>query len=197
MSIEIVDGTGTGKQAKVDADNRLHTQSVTTSSQASASTRGDHYNINTGDVTLTTDSQSGLLYIKNNEDNNIIITSVVYLIGNSTGGSGDVKLDILKNPSGGTVISDATQADIIQNKNFGSPKTLTADIYKGGEGKTLTGGSLAYSSRLSSAGTSYIIETGDIILTKGSKIAVRITPPSGNTSMIVQIAVAAYLKGDE
>ncbi len=61
MAEEIKDGTGTGKKVKVDAQNRLHTHSVTEGLVEHASSNGNSYNINTGTMTLTTGKESGLI----------------------------------------------------------------------------------------------------------------------------------------
>lgn len=196
MSI-IEDGSGSGYSAKVDANNRIHAKSVSVSTQGNSSENGDHYNINTGDITLTSGCESSVLYIKNNEDRDLIVTDIIYLLGNSTGGSGDMQVAIFRNPTVGTVVSDASNVEMKANKNFGSPKTLIADAYKGGEGKTLTNGTVAYRSRLGGASQTYVIKSGDLVLTKGTSVGIKVTPPSGNSSLTIQVAIAAYLRDEE
>jgi hypothetical protein len=53
MGRTVQDGTGRGYHAKVDANFRLHTQSVTDTAEQAANREGDAYNINTGVITLT------------------------------------------------------------------------------------------------------------------------------------------------
>lgn len=187
MSNIIKDGTGTGKVLKVDSSNRAHVHAVTESLSQNASRDGNGYNINTGTITLTTASKSELLYIENVGDNDLHIATIGYLIGNSTGGSGDIELGVNKNITGGTLISGALAPAINENKNCGSKKTLIVNTYKGAEGTTGTGGTPFYSSLIGGAPRSYPINTGDIVIPRGTNISLNITPPTGNTSMDVQI----------
>lgn len=189
----ITDGTGTGDTAKVTSDNRLSTIAITEPQIDHAAELGDRYNINTGDITLTTDSESSVLYIKSNEDNDIQITSFIYNLGASTGGTGDWLVEVYRNPTTGAVVSDASDVEMNSNQNFGSSKSLLADVYKGGEGKTLTNGSKSISSRITSSGR-VVISLGSLVLTKGTSLGVKITPPTSNTSATVQVAASLYVK---
>lgn len=187
MSEQIIDGTGSGKKAKVDAQNRLHTHSVSEGLVEHASANGNSYNINTGTLTLTSSNESGLLYLKNNADSDVHIASIGYLMGNSTGGTGDINITVVRNPSLGTVVSDASLVDINENKNVGSSKELTVNAYKGGEGKTITNGDPLYYSLVAGSARGYVISTGTVVIPKGGAIGVKLTPQTGNTSMNVQV----------
>ena len=79
------------------------------------------------------------------------------------------------------------------NMNFGSNKTLTADTFIGTEGATFTDGDLSISSRLSGSGRA-VISLGAVHIPKGSSIGVNITPQGSNTSVIIQVAIACYVK---
>lgn len=190
MSETIKDGTGSCYTVAVDKNNRLHTHSVNESLSQNASRIGDAYNINTGNISLTTDTTSEVLYLENVGDNDLHIATIGYLLGNSTGGSGDVEMMVSKNITGGTLISGALTPTINENKNVGSKKTLNVNVYKGVEGATSTGGVPFYSSLIGSAPRSYPISTGDIIISRGGNISLSITPPTGNTSMNVQVFLA-------
>ena len=187
MAEQILDGTGSGRKAKVDSGNRLHTHSVTETIAENASENGEAFNVNTGTINLTTANESGVLYFKNNGDKPIHIISIGYLLGNSTGGSGDVTLKVTKNSTAGTVISDAVPVPILENKNVGSSNVLDVNAYKGAEGKTITDGDDFYYSLLAGAARPYVIATGTLVVPKGGSIGVLVTPQSGNTSMNVQI----------
>jgi hypothetical protein len=187
MAEQIVDGTGSGKKVKVDAQNRLHTHSVTEGLVEHASANGNSYNINTGSLALTTANESALLYLKNNSDFDIHIASIGYLMGNSTGGAGDINITVLKNPSLGTIVTDESDVAINQNKNVGSSKNLTANAYKGGEGKTFTNGEPLYYSLVAGSARGYVIATGTIVVPKGGSIGINLTPQTGNTAMDVQV----------
>lgn len=190
----IKDGTGTGNTASVNSDNRLLTSAIQQSAAQDASRKGDAYNINTGDVTLTSSNESAVLYVKNNEEQDLIITTVIFLIGASTGGTGDLLASVFANPSAGTIISGAADAEMKANKNFGSNQVLAADVFKGAEGNTQTGSTVAFRSRLDGSSKQYTIGTGDIILPKGSTLAITIVPQASNTSTTLQVALATYLR---
>lgn len=190
MAEEIIDGTGSGNRAKVDSSKRLYTNSLSQTIVENASSNGDSYNVNTGLITLTDATDSYVLYFKNEGQNDLQISTVGYLLGNSTGGSGDLRISISKNPTGGTIISDAVDVSINENKNAGSSNQLSALAYSGGTGKTATGGSDFYYTLLAGAARPYIFSTGNIVLPTGSSIAVRIQPQTGNTSMDVEVFLA-------
>lgn len=176
----------TGKKVGVTEQGRLGVDSISKTILENASENGDSYNVNTGTINLTTANESSLLYLKNNGDP-ITVVTVGFLIGNSTGGSGDALATVLRNPTSGTIVSGATNVDININKNFSSNKELVVDAYKGAEGNTFTDGDNAYFSLLPGAARGYVIATGGIYIGKGASIGVKFTPPSGNTGMDIQV----------
>jgi hypothetical protein len=176
-----------GDKAKVTPDGLLRTYSVSEDVVENAAASGNSFNINTGVVTLTSASESAMLYLKNNGEEDIHISAIGFLLGNSTGGTGDLTCKVYKNPTAGTIISGAVDVDINQNKNAGSSKILTANAYKGAEANTVTGGDLWYTSLLAGSGRPYVIATGTLVITPGSSIGISITPQTSNTSMGAQI----------
>jgi hypothetical protein len=195
MSFTIRDGIGSGKEAKVTNDNRLSTTSVTETEADRATDLGTRYNINTGTVTLTDAANTTVLYIKNNEDSDLIVTALIYNLGNSTGGTGDLTVDVIRNPTTGDIVTNANDVDILQNQNHGSTRPLVADTYKGATSEAvITDGDVTIST-LSASGTGRIvIALGALTLQKGSTLAVNVTPQTSNTSQGVQIAAACYVK---
>jgi len=196
MAEEIIDGKGTGSRARVDQLGRLYTNAISQDVADYHNIGGDRYNINTDDLTLTTANESVLLYIKNNDSRDLVVDSVIQIIGSSTGGVGQLKSYIYRNPTGGTIVTDETEAAIISNLNYGSTNTLTGNIYMGAEGKTQTGGVASLTSILTPPITN-LVRVGGIIIPKGASIAVSIQPPTSNTSMTVNIAALVYLLKDE
>ena len=183
----IIDGSGTGNKMKVDDENRAWTFSVSQTIAEAAASKGDSYNINTKQINLTSSSESCILYIKNNGDIDIKVLTIGFLMGNSTGGGGDMTLGVVKNPSSGTIITNEVAVPIVQNKNAGSSQTLDIDSFKGVEGDTVTGGDEWYHTLIAGAARPYIIGTGSLVLPKGSSFSVSVTPQAGNTSMDVSI----------
>jgi hypothetical protein len=190
----IQDGSGKGFSGKVDSSLRLHVDSVTFGRSEIEVELGNGYNINTGVINLTTANKSAVLYFKNNESDPIVVTSLFYMMGNSTSGSGDVLISLLRNPTTGTIISNATNAEMAGiNRNFGSSKTLSANIYKGAEGNTFANGDKIIETILNQAPKREVLAVGDIVLTKGTSIGLEITPASGNTSLNVEFAMSLFL----
>ena len=190
---QIQDGTGKGYLAKVDNDNRLYTKSVISTEQEHESSNGLAYNINTGIITLTNATKTPVLYLKNNEEFDLIIDTVLYMTGASTGGSGNVLVEIVRNPTAGTIVSGASDVEMNVNRNFGSTRSLSANAYKGATGSTLTDGVKFIESILSTATQRVAVSVGAVIIPKGSSIAIQITPPTGNTSMATEWAISCYL----
>jgi hypothetical protein len=196
----IEDGTGTGKKLKVDNNNDLRTHSKTEPEAHHAAEVGDKFNINTGDVTLTDATATSVLYIKNNEDSDLIVTSLIYNLGASTGGSGDVRIDVYRNPTAGTII-DTTPTNVDYgtgvegNQNFGSNKILSVSAYKGTTADdNFTDGSISVSTRSASITGRLVVDLGAVVIPKGSSLGITYTPPTSNTSQVCQFAAACYLK---
>ncbi len=187
MAETILDGTGSGKVVKVDSDNRMHVHSVGETIGEQAATDGYSYNINTGVVNLSTANESYLLFLENKGVYDLHIQNIGYLLGNSTGGSGDLQLKVVKNPSEGTLIDTATSVPILENKNTGSSNVIDVNAYVGVEGSTITDGDDFYLSLLSSPAKSYVIATGNVVVPRGASIAISVTPQASNTSMNVLV----------
>lgn len=188
----IVDGTGSSYEAKVDSDNRLAVSAVQRDLSSEAARLGRNYNVNTGAITLTSANQSAVAYIKNNDDLDYIITEILVILGASTGGTGDLTVEIVANPTTGTIVSGATNMDIIANRNFGSTRPFNGLAYKGAEGNTITNGTDFSSTTRSSAGQVITFDADVIELPKGSSIGVNVTPQASNTSMAVRVAFVGY-----
>jgi len=191
MSI-IEDGTGAGYKQKVNANNRAYVNAVTESEEVEGVHRGDAYNINTGEVSLTSTSASGVLYIQNNENEDLVITAVA--VGVSSGGTvnDSTRVQIVRNPTGGTLISDATSVDQNQGRNFGSSKTLTINAYKGAEGKTVTGGNNI--ALLFMQAGSRLFASLNFELTKGDSIAVTVDTNTSSGTTAIYAAAICHLK---
>jgi hypothetical protein len=119
---------------------------------------------------------------------------MVYIFGNSNA-NGDCTIDVLKNPTTGTLIAGAVAAEMAGvNRNFGSSFALksTTLIYKGAEGNTFTDGTKLISSIVQTPSRTPII-VGDIVLPKGSSIGFDVTPPTGNTAMDIQLGLGFFI----
>jgi len=195
MSLMIEDGAGSGRKTKVDKNNRLRTNATTESLLDHSALYGDRYNINTGNVTLNSTTESALLYIKNNEDKDLVITSIIYNIGSATSTS-DILMDVYRNTTSGTIVSGATDVTAVSNMNYGSNKTLSVTAYAGGQSLTQTGGAISIKSILREK-TRAAISLGAVHIPKGSSLAITATPPSGNTGVLVNVGLNCYLYSQE
>jgi hypothetical protein len=131
-----------------------------------------------------------------------VIEALIYNLGNTTGGSGDVKIDILRGPTAGDIITNANNvlvgAGIEANQNFGSAKSLNGKFYKGASGESaFTNGSVTVSTRSASNTGRIYISLGAVVIPRGTSLGLDYTPPSGNTSQICQFAIACYMSTSE
>ena len=195
MGFEITDGGGKGYSAEVDSENRLRVFSIAEPEVFNASSLGNSYNFNTGVINLTSASKSAVFYIKNNGDSDLIITQLFYLIGNSTAGTGDVLVTVLRNPTTGTIISNAVAMEMDGvNRNFGSSKNLTTDSYKGAEASTFTNGDKIIESIIDQSPTRVSVELGGLVIPRGTSIGIDITPATSNSSLDVEFAASVYIR---
>jgi len=140
MSI-IQDGTGRSYAAKVSSDQRLLTESKTITIGSVAAEAGDGFNLNTGDITLTADSDTAVAYFKYTGTRTFVLASIAVGLGTAQGTvSNPAKITLVKDPTTGNIISDATAGDMNANRNFASTNTLSANFYKGAAGKTFGDG---------------------------------------------------------
>jgi hypothetical protein len=193
----ILDGTGTRNKAKVDFVNRVHVDSVGRTQIEQAVVNSDAYNLFTGNITLTSDSESAIWFLKYTGDKFLIIKEVLVVIASSTSGSGDAIITLMRNPSGGTIESNASPIAGILNRNFASSNQLSANIYKGAEGYTLTNGDQFASTRRSNFEQPVAFDAATILLEKGNTIGLKYTPPSGNTSQVVIVAATLFEENKE
>ena len=186
------DGKGGGKSAQVDDQNRLRTHSVTESEALHSSEEGKAFNINTGLISITADAT--LLYIKNTEDADLVIEAVALGSFEGISHSDDPYITLVRNPTGGDLISDATAVSMNQNRNFGSSRTLDASVYKGKVGGTVTGGDDLAILQATPGGRSFY--SIDFIVPKNSSMAVKLTANITSGSANWYCAAIVYVKDD-
>lgn len=190
---QITDGTGSGHKVKIDGNNRMSAVTVASTETEEATHLGNSYNINSGVITLTNDVDTPVVYLKNNETAEIHITGTAYGMWTSTGGSPtDIQITLIRNPTVGTIITNANPVAINSNRNYGSAKTLTGDVYVGATGDTMTDGEDHIIFYLNSG--SRIAPPIDEIVPKGSSIGIKVKPPAGNTSMQMYAAILLYIE---
>ena len=191
MTVQITDnGGGTASGWKIDKNNRGHTQSVNVDENLNATLNGDSYNINTGLISITGDAT--LIYIKNNEDTDLVIEALALGSFEGITHSDDPYITLVRNPTAGDLIGDGTAVSMNQNRNFGSKKTLTADAYKGKVGGTLTGGDDVAILQATPGGRSFY--TINFVLPRGGSMGVKLTANRSSGTANWYAAAVCYLK---
>jgi hypothetical protein len=190
--MQITDGKGKGVKVQVDSSNRMRTHAVTESEQLHATEEGNGYNINTGLISITGDAT--LLYIKNNGTEDLVINAIAIGAFEGITHSDDPYITLVRNPTGGDLISDATAVSMNQNRNFGSSNTLVADVYKGKVSGTLTGGNNIAILQVTPGGRSFF--TIDFALPKGSSMGVSLTANVSSGSANYYCAAVCFVKED-
>lgn len=191
--IMIEDGTGSGNRLKVGSDNRLQARVVNESEIVHATESGKSYNWNTGLISVTGDAT--LIYIKNNSDDQLVITNIALGAFDGITHSDSPYITLIRNPTGGDLISDATAVTMNQNRNFGSSNTATIDVYKGKVSGTITGGNDIAILQTSKTGRSFF--GIDFILTKGTSMALKLTANITSGSANYYCALIGYFKDTE
>jgi hypothetical protein len=177
----------------------MQTAAITDPIQDWAAAQEVKFNLNTGDIgAITNATKITAAYIKNLEDDDLIITALVYNLGTSTNGVGDALIDIIRNPTTGDIVTNDNDMAVgpgeSANQNFGSSRLLTGTFLKGAQGETvISGGAATILTRIATP-TRAVIQLGAVILPKNKSLAVNYTPPASNTSQTVQFAFACYLK---
>ena len=126
--VTVLDGKGRGFVAEVDSDNRLSTFAVTESELIDRIEAAKGYSISSGRLDLTDTSADGILYFKSDETNDVFINGIHIQIGESAGATDSILAEIIRNPTTGTLISDANVQTPV-NFNFGSSDTLSGDSF--------------------------------------------------------------------
>lgn len=165
-----------GDVLTVDNLGRANTFSVIESEQFFEAKLGDAYNLNTGIVALTDGTvDSAIMYFKNNNPTDYILSALAFGMNTRGGTINDgAVVTMIRNPTAGTIVDDATAISMNQNRNFGSSKTLTADIYKGAQGKTFTDGTDIGIFNLGSGPR--LFASIDFILPQGTSLGLKILP---------------------
>jgi hypothetical protein len=189
----ITSGTGFPYRAKVGSDLRLAVDAITETIEEKAITDGDGYNIATSRITVTNTTENALLFLQNNENQDLIITSVFVNTSNSQGTlvGAQPELKIYRNPEAGDL---ATTPTVITpfNSNYGSNKTLDALIYEGAEGESLGDFDDIIDVPLSSRAALPLVEfTRTIILPRGSTYGLTYKPETGSTSVDIIVGITA------
>lgn len=188
----IEDGTGTGKRLKIDDENRLHARVITETEIKHANEQGDSYAIHTAKMDVTGSTDIALFYLKNNEQQTLIVDSMI--IGFGTGSAlNPVDIMVLRDPTAGSIITNAVEVGFAENRNFSSSKVLLADHYKGTLGDTFTDGD-PIGEYFGSHNQRLVAVNTDWTLPQGTAIGINVNPNLSSGIMTMYIVLIAYLK---
>jgi len=184
-----------GNKVEVDNDGKIEARAVSISEQSEKSLNGDAFNINTSEFTLTDDAETPLFFFKNeSEDFQIVIPRIFVTFLSSTAGSGKVSAKLIQNITGGTILSATDLAPT--NFNFGKSKTPGTILKIGSTGDTFSGGLTGPEFLFTSDNQRQLVPFESIILPRGASMLFTLTPPTGNTSMVVEAGANFYISGD-
>ena len=186
----IIVDPSTGFSATVNSRNQLDVAATSEPQEVVEALNGGAFLITTGSVNLTSANLSMLLYFQNSESVSWVLNESSAVFG-ATDGTGDTEAQFTVNPTTGTLISAGSNLVPI-NLNLGSSKALTGTFKLGAEGSTVTNGGVAAPTLIPEGMLSRIFPGNPIIIAPGSSLAIGIKPPTGTTSMNVQIYVPIH-----
>ena len=191
-------GHTSGEVARVDANNRLHVQATTDSSQHSAVAAKRGYNINTGWVTMTDAADTGLLYFKNNEANDFHVEQFVFGFDTHANGTATdlVRVRIIKSITSGDIIDDAVVCPVISNSYVGSGTTLDADVFIGDTADGAhTGGTVH--AHIGSSDFAHASIPLIMSIPKGENILITVDAPASTDSFPMYAAMIGHITDPE
>jgi len=190
MSSVTIKDSSTGYIAEVNSSKRLQTRSVTVSEQQQRSNDGYGFNLNTGTIALTSANESAVMYVKYTGTKTLHVQSVAVGVGKLGVSSDPVLVKMYRNPTNGTIVTNAVAGVQFENRNFGTATQLTSDFYKGVEGDTLTGGDLI--AQFYANQSNRLFADIDFILPPQTSIGISLTPNDDGTGGNVYVALICH-----
>jgi len=167
MSFSILDGTGSGNEAKVDVENRLHTTSVSQSNQHHVSiSESGSYQVS-GEISIGT-SDTGILYLENTSDTHDLVVTFIRVMSIGAAAASSAAYFTLN--VGGSYTSGGA-AIVPTNMKVGSSTTASATAYDGTTPLVLANFTEIDRNYEANSMQSYN-KDGSIVLGKGNSIAI-------------------------
>ena len=104
-------------------------------------------------------------------------------------------MTIIRDPTAGSIITNAVDVSFSQNKNYSSSRTLSATHYKGTLGDDFDDGAtigeffVNHNSRLAALNT-------DWVLPQGSAIGIKMNPNLSSGASSIYIVLVTYIRSD-
>jgi hypothetical protein len=169
---KIKDGSGTGVLFKVSSEGRGLVDATSTAEFAHASVVHERAFVAVSQIQAltTTGAENGNIYLKNTGSKRLLIHSI------RSCGNVQQKWRMYKNPTTGTLISGATST-MVTNLDLSSPRTASVTAYSGGDGLTVTDGTM-FEHWQNDQGYSEEIFWGGLVLDTGNAVALTAEVPS-------------------
>lgn len=188
-TINGVDEKGSTRQAGLVKD-RLKVRAVSTDEVLFAVQDDRAYQTYTSKINVTGTTKQIMFFLKNDDVDDIFITSATVGTSVSTGGTDNIiLLEQVANIGVADPIISGT-AVLVTQRNGGSPRPFVGSALKG---PAALGGSEVFTS--GALGDFTGSRTFDLTaqIPKGGSLAMSMEPPAGNTSMDITIAVAFHV----
>lgn len=198
--VVIEDGTGTGNRLRITPSNRVKTVAIEQTLEINATSLGNSFYLNSGIISGLTSGDAGVVYIKNLDDKTLFLDSMAFGVGPQAtappNGGPNITITLIKNPTTGTVISDANTDGVIKaNRNFGSTITFDGTVYgASADGKTFTDGTSI--AQFYTTGASRLFANINMSLPKNKSIGV-IVNPVGSTITAYCSFYCNYINQDD
>ena len=184
MATTIEDGSGKGFSVKVDADNRLYSRSITETEFDKAVRNGNSFNVNTEFLVITGSTlEIPIMYLKNNEDADVILSA--WFIGTDNNAGSPTRNGLVRvyfNPTSGTIISSGVDVTPV-NRKGGSSGTIELDVKAGGDGFTAVGYDPVSVLFQTQGANSRTFGNVQLALSKGSSVVVTYLPNGGTNEI--------------
>lgn len=188
--MKIEDGTGSGYNLKIDNKNRAKVIGENITDEVASAYAGEAFNIHTGSITLS--AAGTLMYIKNNEERDLVIKGMIVALGSGTF-SDSAEVNTFKNATAGDLLTDATPVVYESNRNYGSTNELDADMYKGKSGGTVTAEQVGL---YFMGGSQRLFAEINKIVPRGSSIAVSIDPKLASGTVKCYCVLTCHLRDE-
>lgn len=183
MATTIEDGSGKGFSVKVDAENRLYSRSITETEFDHAVRNGNSFNVNTEFLVITGSTEIPIMYLKNNEDDDVILSA--WFIGTDNNAGTPTRNGLMRvyfNPTSGTIISSGVDVTPV-NRKGGSSGTIEIDVKAGGDGFTFGGNDSVPVLFQTQGANSRAFGNVQLGLSKGSSVVVTYLPNGGTNEI--------------
>jgi len=192
MFIQGINGSGGQvNQAKVNTEGQLSTRSIVATETEHSIFEGDGFQAYSGVINLTSATRQSVFYIKNNDVNDIMLTSATIGTSVSTGGSDNI---LLVENIGNVVSTDAivtAGADVVAyNANGGSAREFSGDVKKGPQAAAVNGLPITGVLADFTGGKTFDLTS---IVPKGGSASLEVVAPAGTTSMDITIDLSFHV----